>query len=111
MPFNDVVNHIAHAELFIGISSGLSWLAQGLGVPTVIISNTTSKDNEYIDDKTLRIYDENVCHGCFHKYKFDPGDWMWCPVYKHDDDRRFICTKSITTEEVINKIEDFYGQL
>lgn len=109
MQFNDVINHIQHAEFFIGLSSGLSWLAQGLGVPTVIISNTTSKNNEYIDDKTLRIYDESVCHGCFHKYVFNPQDWLWCPIYRNDDDRRFICTKAITPESVIEKIEKFFN--
>lgn len=109
MNFDDVINHIQHAELFIGLSSGLSWLAQGLGIPTVIISNVTSKDNEYIDDKTLRIYDESVCHGCFHKYTFDAGDWLWCPVYRNDEIRRFICTKAITPEFVIREIEKFYN--
>lgn len=107
MPFDDVLNYISHAELFIGISSGLSWVAQGLGVPTVIISNATSKDNEFVDEKTLRIYDESVCHGCFHKYNFDPSDWLWCPVYRNDENKRFICTKAITPEIVIEKIENF----
>lgn len=107
MPFDDVLNYISHAEMFIGISSGLSWVAQGLGVPTVIISNATSKDNEFVDEKTLRIYDESVCHGCFHKYKFDPMDWLWCPVYRNDENKRFMCTKAITTEMVIEKIEKF----
>lgn len=108
MPFNDVINYIEHCEFFIGLSSGLSWLAQGLGKPTVIISNTTSKDNEYIDENTIRIYDETVCHGCFHKYPFNSGDWLWCPVYRNDNDRRFICTKAITPESVMSKIEEKY---
>lgn len=109
MPFNDVLNHIQHCEFFIGLSSGLSWVAQGLGKPTIIISNTTSKDNEYIDENTLRIYDEDVCHGCFHKYKFDSGDWLWCPVFRNDENKRFICTKVITPERVMSEIEKKYG--
>lgn len=108
LPFDEVLNYISHAEMFIGISSGLSWVAQGLGVPTVIISNVTSKDNEFVDDKTLRIYDESVCHGCFHKYPFNAGDWFWCPVYRDDNDRRFICSKAITPERVIKEIEEFH---
>lgn len=108
MPFNEVLNYIQHAEMFIGLSSGLSWVAQALGKPTVIISNVTSKDNEYIDDKTLRIYEESVCHGCFHKYPFNSGDWLWCPVYRNDEMRRFICTKAITPESVMRQIENFY---
>ena len=108
LPFNEVLNYIQHAEIFIGLSSGLTWIAQGLGKPTVIISNATSKDNEYIDDKTLRIYEESVCHGCFHKYPFNTGDWLWCPVYRNDEARRFICTKAITPESVMEQIENFY---
>jgi autotransporter strand-loop-strand O-heptosyltransferase len=108
MSFGEVLNYIQHAEMFIGLSSGLTWVAQGLGKPTVIISNATSKDNEYIDDKTLRIFEESVCHGCFHKYPFNTGDWLWCPVYRNDEARRFICTKAITPESVMEQIENFY---
>lgn len=109
MRFSDVINHIQHCEFHIGLSSGLSWLAQGLGKPTVIISNATSKDNEYIDENTLRIYDESVCNSCFHKYPFNPGDWLWCPVYRDDEMRRFICTKAITPESVMEKIEEKFN--
>jgi autotransporter strand-loop-strand O-heptosyltransferase len=109
LPFNEVLNYIQHAEMFIGLSSGLTWVAQGLGKPTVIISNTTSKDNEFIDEKTLRIYEESVCHGCFHKYPFNTQDWLWCPVYRNDEQRRFICTKAITPESVMEQIENFYN--
>lgn len=109
MSLEDALNYIYHSEMFIGLSSGLSWLAQGIGKETVIISNMSMKDHEYIDDKTLRIYDETVCHGCLQKYKFDAGDWLWCPIYRNDNDRRFICTKSITPEIVMNKIEKFYN--
>jgi autotransporter strand-loop-strand O-heptosyltransferase len=109
MSFSEVLNYIQHAEMFIGLSSGLTWVAQGLGKPTVIISNATSKDNEYIDDKTLRIFEESVCHGCFHKYPFNTSDWLWCPVYRNDEARRFICTKAITPESVMIQIENFYN--
>ena len=111
MKFSDVINHIQHCEFFIGLSSGLSWVAQGLGKPTVIISNATSKDNEFVDEKTIRIYDESVCHGCFNKpeNKFDANDWLWCPVYRHDELRRFICTKAITPESVMDKIENNFN--
>lgn len=108
MKFSDVLNHIQHCEFYIGLSSGLSWVAQGLGKPTVIISNVTSKDNEYVDEKTLRIYDEKICHGCIHKEPFDKGDWLWCPVYRNDELRRHLCTKLITPQEVMSQIENFF---
>jgi autotransporter strand-loop-strand O-heptosyltransferase len=108
LSLEDTINYLYHCEMFIGLSSGLSWLAQGLKKPTVIISNVTSKDHEYIDERTLRIYEESVCHGCFHKYPFDASDWLWCPVYRNDEQRRFICTKAITPESVMEQIEKFY---
>ena len=109
LSLEDTINYLYHCEMFIGLSSGLSWLAQGLQKPTVMISNVTSKDHEYIDERTLRIYEESVCHGCFHKYPFNSGDWLWCPVYRDDEQKRFICTKAITPESVMEQIEKFYN--
>ena len=109
LSLEDTINYIHHSEMFIGLSSGLSWLAQGLGKPTVIISNFTDKNYEYVNDKTLRIYEESVCHGCFTKYPFNSGDWFWCPVYRNDEEKRFICTKAITPESVMSQIENFYN--
>jgi autotransporter strand-loop-strand O-heptosyltransferase len=108
LSLEDTINYLYHCEMFIGLSSGLSWLAQGLKKPTVIISNVTSKDHEHIDERTLRIYEESVCHGCFHKYPFNSGDWLWCPIYRNDEAKRFICTKAITPESVMEQIENFY---
>jgi len=42
---------------------------------------------------------------CLNTYfKFDKGDWYWCPEHKGTD-RQFECHKSITSEMVINKIK------
>lgn len=108
MSLEETINYLYHCEMFIGLSSGLSWLSQALKKPTVIISNLTYKNHEYIDERTLRIYDETVCHGCFNKYKFDSNDWLWCPIFRNDEVKRFICTKAITPETVMGKIENFY---
>ena len=35
----DTMNYIYHSEFFIGLSSGLSWIAHALGKPVVMISN------------------------------------------------------------------------
>lgn len=108
MPFRDVINYIQHCEFYIGLSSGLSWVAQGLEKPTVIISNVTSKDNEFINENTLRIYDDLICHGCIHTHKFDSSDWLWCPVFRNDPSNIHICTKSISPDSVMEKIENFF---
>lgn len=102
----ETINYIYHAEFFVGISSGLAWIAHALGKKVVMISGITEPWNEFSED-CLRIINQEVCHGCFHKvekYKFDSGDWMWCGEHKNTN-RQFECTKTITPESVMNKIK------
>ena len=98
-----VAEAILSAELFIGISSGLSWFAWALGAKVVIISGFTDPYVEFED--AIYINNHQVCHGCWGNHTFDRGDWNWCPVWKGTG-RQFECTKTITAEDVINKIED-----
>ena len=100
----NVMNIIKHAEFYIGLSSGISWLAWALGADVVMISNFTNADHEFTD--CTRIVDTSVCHGCWNnpKFKFDKGNWMWCP--KHEDTKRqFECHKAITAQHVFDKIK------
>jgi autotransporter strand-loop-strand O-heptosyltransferase len=101
----NTMNVIHHSELFIGLSSGLSWLSWALGKHVVMISNFTQKDHEFTSN-TTRITNENVCNGCWNNpmFKFDKGDWNWCPEHK-DTPRHFECHKSITPQMVIEKIK------
>jgi len=54
----------------------------------------------------IRPYNKNVCTGCWNNknFKFDKGDWSWCPVHKGSD-RMFECQKTITAEMVIEEIK------
>jgi autotransporter strand-loop-strand O-heptosyltransferase len=103
--FENVMNIIHHAELFIGLSSGLSWLAWGMGKKSVMISNFTQDDHEFTSN-CIRITNKNVCHGCWNNpmFKFDKGNWWWCPEHE-DTDRQFECHKSISAEYVMNEIK------
>lgn len=103
----DTMNYIHHSEFFIGLSSGLSWVAHAMGKKVVMISGTTQPWNEFEED-CLRIINTSVCHGCFHetyKDKFDAGDWNWCPKHKGTD-KQFECTKTITPEYIFEKIKN-----
>lgn len=106
----EVINYLQHSEFFIGLSSGLSWLAHALGKKVVMISNFTESYYEFdeSDEDYIRISDKSVCHGCFNKigtlHDFDVWDWYWCPLHK-DTERQFECHKVITPQVVINKIE------
>jgi autotransporter strand-loop-strand O-heptosyltransferase len=105
MSLPEVIKFLNHAEFFIGLSSGLSWLAHAVGKHVVMISGTTHSWCEFTQDVT-RIQNQSVCHGCFNepeKTPFDAGDWMWCPYHKSTD-RQFECSKSIAPDLAWNKI-------
>lgn len=93
---------IYNSRFFIGLSSGLSWLAWALDTPVIMIANFTDANHEF---KCLRPVNTNVCHGCWNdpQYTFDKGDWDWCPVNKNTENQ-FICQRSITPEMVIDLI-------
>lgn len=97
--FDDVVNLVQNCEFFIGLSSGISWLAWALEKKVILISGFTKPWLEFYTPH--RIINENVCNGCWHdlEYKFDRGDWNWCPR-KQD----FECSKAISAEKVIQEI-------
>lgn len=97
------ITDILNSKMFIGISSGLSWVAWALGVPTLIISGCTEREHEP-KDGILRVINENVCNSCFSKHFFDKGDWNWCPEHKGTD-RQFECSKSISFDMVKSEID------
>ena len=102
----NTMNALHHSEFFIGLSSGLSWLAWALRKKTVMISNFTAADHEFQTD-CIRITNTSVCHGCWNdpQFTFDRGDWNWCPKHKGTE-RHFECHTSITPYMVIDKIKD-----
>ena len=98
----EVIDDLSECEFFIGLGSGLSWLAWACTLPVVLISGFSEKWAETTLD-TYRVINESVCHGCFNSDRLDAGDWNWCPLHKNTD-RMFECTKEITSEVVIGEI-------
>lgn len=94
---------IYNSRFFIGLSSGLSWLAWALETPVIMISNFTEANHEF---SCYRPVNTNVCHGCWNNrnFKFDKGDWNWCPINKGTY-KQFECQKSITSDMVIEEIK------
>ena len=90
---------IRGAKLFIGLSSGLSWLAWALNQKVVMISNFTEADHEF---DCYRVTKPDVCNGCWNdpNIKLDPH-WLWCPRNKD-----FECQRSIPSSIVIDKIKE-----
>ena len=110
-PFERRINQINHSEFMITIGSGLAWIAWAVGKKVVMISGFSKPFCEF-QENCIRIHNDKVCNGCFNdeKYTFDRGDWMWCPAHKITP-RSFECTKTITSEFVISKIEPLLKEL
>jgi autotransporter strand-loop-strand O-heptosyltransferase len=95
---------IHFSEYFIGLSSGLSWLAWALNKHVYMIANFTTADHEFQSDST-RITNTSVCHGCWNNknFKFDKGNWNWCPIWDGYD-KQFECQKGISVHDMVIKI-------
>ena len=102
-PMESVANVLHHADLFIGLGSGLSWFNWALGKHTIMINGFVEKNHEF-QSKVTRIMNESSCSPCWTNpnFVFDAGDWGWCPIYKGTD-KQFICQKSITPMQVFTK--------
>ncbi len=98
-PLQERARWLKHAEFFVGLSSGLAWLAWAAGVPVVMISGFTHPTNEF--PTPYRVINYHACNSCWNdvRVRFDHQDFMWCPRHK-DTPRQFECTKLITADQV-----------
>jgi len=96
---NVAIDHIVSSRFFVGLSSGLSWLAWAYGVPVVMIANFTKKQNEF---DCFRVTNPYVCNGCFNVF---PNIKTKCPIFLGTD-RESECHLSITPDMVIDEINN-----
>ena len=101
-PIEHRINELKWCEFFIGIGSGLSWLAWAIGKKVVMISGFSNPICEF-KTNNINVHNFNVCNGCFNTHDFDRGDWNWCPEHKNTD-RQFECSINITPQMVIDRI-------
>ena len=103
-PLQERIDLLYHADFFVGLPSGLSWLAYGVGKPVVMISGMSLALNEF--PTPYRVINYHVCNGCWNdtRITFDHKDFEWCPRHKGTD-RQFECSRYITPEAV-NKVID-----
>ncbi len=103
-PLQERVDLVKDCDFFIGLSSGLSWLAWGCGVPVVMISGFTHPTNEF--STPYRVINYHTCHSCWNDMRvdFDHYDFLWCPRLKNTP-RQFECTRLISSEQVIKTIK------
>jgi len=107
-PLQERARWLKHAEFFVGLSSGLSWLAWAVGTPVVMISGCTHPTNEF--ETPYRVINYHACNSCWNdvRVRFDHKDFLWCPRHK-DTVRQFECTRLITSEQVKAVIKTIPG--
>jgi len=96
------VTDLYNCEFFIGLPSGLSWLAWALDKEVVMISGFSDPKTEF--RTPYRLINRDVCNSCWNKEEFDRSNWNWCP-YHEGTEREFECTKKITFEDVKKEID------
>jgi len=102
----NVMTYLHYCDFYIGLSSGISWLAYGLRKRVYMISNFTNTEHEFTIN-TIRIADTNICNSCWNDplFRFNKGDWNWCPRHE-DTPRHFECHKLLTADRLIDKIKE-----
>lgn len=98
--FDEIIDIINNCEFFIGLSSGLSWVAWALEKKVIKINGSVSPDFEF--KKCNVVFNSNVCNSCFNnvKHEFDSANWSWCP-----ENKNFECTRYINEKDIINQID------
>ncbi len=102
---SDTVKMLQKSKLFIGISSGLSWLSWALETPLIVISGDTNPITEMKDCTRIFVSDpKTICNSCFNRYRLNSSDWNWCPDQKNTP-RQFQCSKTISASTIIDSIK------
>jgi autotransporter strand-loop-strand O-heptosyltransferase len=107
-PLVERARWLKHADFFIGLSSGLSWLAWAMRTPVVMISGVTHPTNEFVTP--YRVINYHACNSCWNDplAPFDRGDFLTCPRHKNTP-RQFECSRLITAEQVKQTIRRIPG--
>ena len=69
LPLQERVNLLAHADFFIGLSSGLAWIAWCCNLPVVMISGFTHPTNEF--HTPYRVINYHTCNSCWNDMRID----------------------------------------
>ena len=104
-PIEYRVNEVSNAEFFIGLGSGLAWLAWGCGKKVVMIAGHSDPSSEFQEDN-YRVHNPLVCSNCWGDPSavWNAGNWTWCP--RHEGDlRMFECTTKITPKMVMAQVD------
>ena len=104
-PLDVTVNNLVHSEFFIGLGSGLSWLAWSLNKKVIMINGMSKPWHEF-QHNCIHVHNPNVCNGCYNRDETLnlKGDWLLCPDHGGTE-REFECSKEISPPMVFSAID------
>lgn len=101
IPLIERAKLLSHAKCFIGLSSGLAWVADAVGCPVIMISGITEVFYEF--PTPYRVINPLVCHGCFNDSRVNFMHDTVCP-YHRGTAREMECSKMITPSAVLSVV-------
>jgi autotransporter strand-loop-strand O-heptosyltransferase len=96
---NEALRHICESRIFIGLGSGLSWLAWAYGIPVVMIAGFTKPFMEF---PCYRVINPHACFGCFNVFTNVTSS---CPIFQGTP-RANECHNSITPDMVMAQVRN-----
>ena len=107
-PLVERARWLKHADFFVGLPSGLSWLAWAMEIPVVMISGFSHPVSEFTTP--YRVINFNVCNSCWNdpRVEFDNKNFLWCPRHAGTP-RQFECSRQISPGAVMAAIRTIPG--
>ena len=106
LSLKDRMIDLQHAEFFIGLGSGLSWLSWAVGTPTILISSFSKPFAEF--EGCIRVYKDTPYSGFFNdtRFRLNPSDWNWNPHKECQTFKDWDNFEPIEVEDVIDAVND-----
>ena len=111
----DRIVDIKNCKWFMGLNSGMSWIAYTLKVPMIVIGALNKQKEVFgVEDSLLKYihisdFNKDACSSCFYEYKLD-RKWEFCPEHSNTD-RMYECTSLITPQMVTEQCEKLLGEI
>ena len=100
-PLTERADMLAHADFFIGLPSGLAWLADIVGCPVVMIGGFSFYWYEFPD--AYHVYNPFSCYGCMNDIR-DNYFKNFCGRHWNTP-RALECSRTISPRQVIRAID------
>lgn len=101
MPLAERADMLYYADFFIGLPSGLSWLADATGCPVIMIGGFSYSWYEF--PTPYRVYNPLACHGCMNDVHVNAFENP-CPHKNSSAEDVLECSRTISPQMVVNAI-------